>query len=82
MTCGSFNATCMNRGAQIGYLLKDAFAILASSNGDAEPFQLLGPTLDEKLLMHECIKYCTGKQSLKRAHCCVAGAFTVYADLS
>ena len=34
---------------------KESFAILATSDGDAEPFRLLGPTLDEKLLMHECI---------------------------
>ena len=36
--------------------LKEAFAILAAKDGDAEPFRLLGPTLDEKLLMHECIQ--------------------------
>ena len=34
---------------------KESFAILASVGGDAQPFRLLGPTLDEKLLMHECI---------------------------
>ena len=35
---------------------KESFAILATSDGNAEPFRLLGPTLDEKLLMHECIE--------------------------
>ena len=35
--------------------LKELFAILAPAGGDAQPFRLLGPTLDEKLLMHDCI---------------------------
>ena len=34
---------------------KESFAILAPAGGDANPFRLLGPTLDEKLLMHDCI---------------------------
>ncbi len=34
---------------------KEEFAILASQGGSAEPFRLLGPLIDEKLLMHDCI---------------------------
>ena len=34
--------------------LEESFAILAPAGGDAQPFRLLGPTLDEKLLMHDC----------------------------
>ena len=36
--------------------LKEEFAILAASGGEAQSFRLLGPVLDEKLLMHECIE--------------------------
>ena len=34
---------------------KENFAILASQGGQAQPFRLLGPIVDEKLLMHECV---------------------------
>ena len=34
----------------------ESFAILAARDGDAELFRLLGPTIDEKLLMHVCIE--------------------------
>ena len=34
---------------------KEEFAVLAARGGDAQTFRLLGPVLDEKLLMHECI---------------------------
>ena len=35
--------------------LKEEFAVLAARGGDAQTFRLLGPLLDEKLLMHACI---------------------------
>ena len=35
--------------------LKESFAILAPAGGDAQPFRLLGPILNEKRLMHDCI---------------------------
>ena len=34
---------------------KEEFAILGASDGYGEPFRMLGPTIDQKLLMHECI---------------------------
>ena len=34
---------------------KEEFAVLATQGGDARPFRLLGPIIDEKLLMHDCI---------------------------
>ena len=34
---------------------KKEFAVLAARSGDAQTFRLLGPLLDEKLLMHACI---------------------------
>ena len=34
---------------------KEEFAVLATQGGDAQPFRLLGPVIDEKLLMNECI---------------------------
>ena len=36
--------------------LKEEFAVLATRSGDAQTFRVLGPLLDEKLLMHECIE--------------------------
>ena len=53
---------------------KESFAILATSDGNAEPFRLLGPTLDEKLLMHECIESSTGRRSRRLEHYFGAGA--------
>ena len=35
--------------------LNDEIAVLAASGCDAQSFRLLGPVLDEKLLMHECV---------------------------
>ena len=36
--------------------LKEEFAVLTASGGEAQSFRLLGPVLDEKLLMHECVE--------------------------
>ena len=36
--------------------IEGVFAILAIKDGGAEPFRLLGPTLDEKLLTHTYIQ--------------------------
>ncbi len=34
---------------------KEEFAILSATDGHGEPFRLLGPLIDQKLLMNECI---------------------------
>ena len=35
--------------------LQESVAILAPAGGDAQPFRFLGLTLDEKLIMHDCV---------------------------
>ena len=36
---------------------KEEVAMLAARGGDAQTFRLLGPVLDEQLLMHVCIEF-------------------------
>ena len=43
------------------------FVLFAAKDCDAEPFRLLGTTLDEKLLMHKCIQNSTESYLKPRA---------------